>query len=146
MANHYIARGLCATVLAVWGLFSVAHAQSADPTVDTLDKLERQRLILQKQLEVSKLQEELNKSRQTGGTSQIVPTEDLNTAALSLVKIMGLSSKPTAIFLYNGYRLTAQKDKMVLPTVQVRAINENYVVLKDIQTGKESILWLSVNG
>lgn len=131
------------------GMFMLAASTYADDTVDQLDELERQRVILQKQVEISKLQTELNAASPPppppADTSPVVATEDLATSSLQLIKVVGMATKPKAVFLYNGYRLSAERGEMVLPNIQIRNVNETYVVLKDTTTGKESVLWLSAN-
>lgn len=127
----------------------VVSVAMADSTVQELDDLERQRVILQKQLEISKLQQQINGATSTmvmpAATPSVVATEDMVTSSLRLIKVVGMASKPKAVFLYNGYRLSAERGDMVLPNIEIRNVNETYVLLKDTTTGKESVLWLSAN-
>lgn len=119
-------------------------AQAYDEaTITNLDKLERQRISLQKQLEVVRLEAELKDIMSKSGLSSAIATDDMLASALSLIKVTGLESNPQAVFLYSGYRLLSTKGEMVLPNLQVRKIESTHVVLKDVKSGKESILWLS---
>lgn len=121
-------------------------AQTLDPNlVDTMDKLDQQKVLLQKQLDVTKLQNDLNQALGAGGALSTVNAADLKSENLRLVKITGLESAPQAVFLYNGYRLVADKGEMVLPTVQLRTVTTSHVTLKDLKTGQESILWLTAD-
>ncbi len=122
-----------------------SQSQAGDSTIDQLDQLERQRVILEKRLEVTKLQKELSDTQGQSVASSIVPTENLQAASLNLIKIVGMASKPKAVFLYNGYRLTAERGEMVLPNVQLHNVSDTYVMLKDTTSGKESVVWLSTN-
>jgi hypothetical protein len=127
------------------GLWCSLMASAEDTTVDQLDNLERQRVVLEKQLEVSKLQGELNESEGKSNVSPVVATEDLQSSSLHLIKVVGLASKPKAIFLYNGFRLSAESGQKVLPNVDLKNVTDTYVTLTDTKTGKDSILWLSNN-
>lgn len=121
-----------------------ASAQSVNPTVvDKLDSLDQQKVLLQKELEVAKLQNDLQMAQNKSGASSTVETADLKSENLRLIKITGLESAPQAVFLYNGYRLVADKGEMILPTVQLRVVTASHVTVKDVKTGKESILWLT---
>lgn len=121
-------------------------AQNVDPNiVDTMDKLDQQKVLLQKQLDVTNLQNDLNEALGAGGALSSVNAADLKPENLRLVKITGLESAPQAVFLYNGYRLVADKGEMVLPTVQLRSVTTSHVTLKDLKTGQESILWLTAD-
>jgi hypothetical protein len=118
-----------------------AQAQPYTPgTVEKLDQLEQSRILLTKEIEVAKLQADLQKAN-----AQIGVNLGANTGGspLSLIKINGLASKPQAVFLYGGYRVVANKGEMVIPNLQIASVSQSYVVLKDITTGKENILWLS---
>jgi len=118
-----------------------AQAQPYTPTtVEKLDDLEQNRILLTKELEVAKLQAELQKANAAVGV-----TTGANTGGspLHLIKINGLASNPEAVFLYGGYRVVAHKGGMVIPNLQITAVSQSYVVLKDITSGKENILWLS---
>jgi type IV pilus biogenesis protein PilP len=125
----------------------VASVAYADDTVDQLDQLERQRVILQKQVEISKLQQEISASAPPPPpvSAAVTPMADLATSSLQLIKVVGLATKPKAVFLYNGYRLSSERGDMVLPNIQLRNVTDTYVLLKDTTTGKESVLWLSAN-
>ena len=119
----------------------MAQAQPYTPsTVQQLDQLEQNRIILSKQLEVANLQGQLQKANEEVG----VTTNPTGVgAALRLIKISGLASKPEAVFLYGGYRVTANKGGMVIPNVQLVSVTQSYAVLRDITSSKESVLWLS---
>jgi hypothetical protein len=121
-------------------LFCAWIAQAAT-TAERLDQLEQSRVLLTKEIEVANLQAQLNKAQ---GEVGIRPNSDVG-SALSLIKITGLASKPEAVFLYGGYRIVADKGDMVIPNIQILSVNQSYVVLKDITSGKESILWLSAD-
>ncbi|MFI4956242.1 MAG: hypothetical protein ACHQAX_03435 [Gammaproteobacteria bacterium] len=125
----------------------LAQVAFADDTVDQLDQLERQRVILQKQVEISKLQQEMVAASPPAPapTAAVTATTDLATSSLQLIKVVGMAAKPKAVFLYNGYRLSAERGEMVLPNIQIRNVTETYVLLKDTTTGKESVLWLSAS-
>lgn len=119
-------------------------AQGADPDmVNKLDMLDQQKTLLQKQIDVVNLKNDLTTALGEGGSLSTVDTADLKPEYLKLVKITGLESAPQAVFLYNGYRLVADKGEMVLPTVQLRAVTASHVTVKDLKTGQESILWLT---
>lgn len=130
-------------------LCMMTMACADDDTVQQLDDLEQQRVILQKQLEISKLQKEINDNNgaaaqaSAAASPTVVATENLVATQLQLIKVVGLASQPRAVFLYNGYRLSGERGQMILPNIQVRNINETYVLLKDTTTGQESVLWLS---
>ncbi len=118
-----------------------AQAASNGPTaVEQLDQLEQSRVLLTKEIEVAKLKADLQKANSDIGVNLGVSTGG---TPLSLIKINGLASKPEAVFLYGGYRVVANKGDMVIPNLQISSVSQSYVVLKDITTGKESILWLS---
>lgn len=121
--------------------FVMAQAQPYTPsTVQQLDQLEQNRIILSKELEVANLQGQLQKANEAVG----VATNPTGVgAALRLIKISGLASKPEAVFLYGGFRVTASKGGMVIPNVQLVSLTQSYAVLRDITSSKESILWLS---
>lgn len=127
--------------------FLTAQAQPYNPsTVQKLDELEQTRILLSKEIEVAKLQAELQKANEEVGL--VTGTGAASSAAgagssLRLIKVAGLASKPEAVFLYGGYRIVAEKGKMVIPNIQMTSVTQSYVVLKDITSGKESILWLS---
>jgi type IV pilus biogenesis protein PilP len=112
-------------------------------TVDELDLLERQRILLQKQLEVARLESELRDTMTAGGVAPTVATDTMVTSALSLVKVTGMEKSPQAVFSYGGYRIVTARGEMVLPNVQVKSVDATHVVLRDVTTGKESIMWLS---
>lgn len=123
-----------------------AQAQPYNPsTVQKLDELEQTRIILSKEIEVAKLQAELQKANEQVGL--VTGTGAASAAgagsSLRLIKVAGLASKPEAVFLYGGYRIVAEKGKMVIPNIQMTSVTQSYVVLKDITSGKENILWLS---
>lgn len=120
-------------------LLGSALAASALTTAEKLDQLEQSRVLLSKEIEVANLQAELNKAQESVG---VRPNGEVG-SALSLIKITGLASKPEAIFLYGGYRIVAKKSEMVIPNVQITSVNQSYVMLKDVTSGKESVLWLS---
>lgn len=127
------------------GLLSVgmltAQAQPYTPnTVEKLDQLEQSRILLTKEIEVAKLQSDLQKANASIGVNLGANTGG---SPLSLIKINGLASRPQAVFLYGGYRVVANKGEMVIPNLQIASVSQSYVVLKDITTGKENILWLS---
>ncbi len=125
-------------------LSTVAFAQPYDAnTVDELDMLERQRILLQKQLEVAQLESSLSEALASSGATRVVGKDNMITSALNLVKVTGLAKNPEAIFTYGGYRIVTRKGEMVLPNIQVSTIDTTHVVLKDVTTGKESVLWLS---
>jgi hypothetical protein len=135
MGKHYLIGFLACCALS-------AQAQPYTPnTVERLDDLEQNRILLSKELEVVKLQSELQRANASVG----VTTSGANTggAPLSLIKINGLASNPEAVFLYGGYRVVARKGGMVIPNLQITGVSQSYVVLKDITTGKENVLWLS---
>lgn len=122
----------------------MASADDApDNTVEQLDNLERQRVILEKQLEVSKLRQELNETQGNAGGSQVVAAADLQSSSLHLIKVIGLANKPKAIFLYNGFRLSAEKGQDVIPNVVLKNVSDTYVTLTDTTTGQDNIVWLS---
>ncbi len=111
--------------------------------MDALDQLDRQRVLLEKQLEVVKLEGELRDALSTTGATNVVDTEEMQTSALNLIKVTGLEKKPQAVFTYGGYRIVTAKGEMVLPNIQVSGVEPTHVILKDVTTGKESLLWLS---
>ena len=122
----------------------VAQAQPYTPgTVEQLDQLERERVILSKQLEVTKLQADLQKANESVGVLNGAGGSIHTGSALHLIKVSGLASKPEAVFLYGGYRVVAQRGGMVIPNIQLSSVTQSYVVLKDIVSGKENVLWLS---
>jgi len=120
-------------------LLCSALAAQALTTAERLDQLEQSRVLLSKEIEVTNLQAELNKAR---GEMGISPADGVG-SALSLIKITGLASKPEAVFLYGGYRIVADKGDMVIPNVKITSVSQSYVVLRDITTGQENVLWLS---
>lgn len=133
-----------ATFLLSGMLSTTAFAQAYDSnTVTELDQLERQRVLLQKQLDVVQLEGDLRNALSASGATRVVGTDDLTMSALNLVKVVGLAKSPQAIFTYGGYRIVTEKGEMVLPNIQVSTVDTTHVVLKDVTTGKESILWLS---
>lgn len=120
----------------------IAQAQPYTPgTVEQLDQLERERVLLTKQIEVTNLQAELQKANDNVGVTAGTGTNV--GSALRLIKISGLASKPEAVFLYGGYRVVAERGSMVIPNIQLSTVTQSYVVLKDITSGKENVLWLS---
>lgn len=110
-------------------------------TVEKLDDLEQSRILLSKELEVVKLQGELQKANSAVGVT--AAGASTGGAPLHLIKINGLANNPEAVFLYGGYRVVARKGGMVIPNLQITGVSQSYVVLKDITTGKENVLWLS---
>jgi hypothetical protein len=121
-----------------------AQAQPYTPsTVEELDQLERSRVLLSKQLEVAKLQADLQKANEDMGVLHGAGGALQTGSALHLIKVSGLASKPEAVFLYGGYRVVAKRGQMVIPNIQLSSVTQSYVVLKDITNGKENVLWLS---
>jgi len=130
----------------VFGLFvSTAFAQPyTERAVEQLDDLERKRAILAKKIDVAKLQTELRDLIQAGGGAiQFGAFGDLSQSALSLIKVSGLEKKPQAVFEYGSFRIIAAKNDIVLPNIKMVGVTKSYVVLKDITTGRENLLWLS---
>ena len=135
-----------ATFLLGGVLSTTAFAQAYDAsTVDELDQLERQRVLLEKQLGVVELEGALRDALAASGATRVVGTGDLTTSALNLIKVVGLEKSPQAVFTYGGYRIVTEKGEMVLPNIQVSGVDTTHVILKDVTTGKESILWLSTD-
>lgn len=121
--------------------FAQTYTQGA---VEELDGLDREKAILEKQVAVAKLQTELRDLIQAGGGAIRLGTfGDLTQSALSLVKVSGLERKPQAVFEYGGFRILANKNDIVLPNIKMVGVTKSYVVLKDITTGQENLLWLS---
>jgi hypothetical protein len=121
-----------------------AQAQPYTPsTVEELDQLERSRILLSKQLEVAKLQADLQKANENIGVLHGAGGALQTGSALHLIKVSGLASRPEAVFLYGGYRVVAKRGQMVIPNIQLSSVTQSYVVLKDITNGKENVLWLS---
>src|SRR5271163_1583306 len=131
-------------IMALLVMAAQGFAQTLDPTtVDKLDDLDRKKVLLVKQIEVVTLENGLQAALGKGNTLSTVNAADLKSENLRLIKITGLESAPQAVFLYNGYRLVAEKGGMVLPTVQLRTVTPSHVTVKDVKTGQESILWLT---
>ena len=80
-----------ATFLLGGVLSTTAFAQAYDAsTVDELDQLERQRVLLEKQLGVVELEGALRDALAASGATRVVGTGDLTTSALNLIKVVGL--------------------------------------------------------
>lgn len=120
-------------------LMCAALCAQALTTVERLDQLEESRVLLSKEIEVANLQAQLNKAQ---GDVGVRPSGAVG-SALTLIKVMGLATQPEAVFMYGGYRIVAEKGGMVIPNVQITSVTQSYVVLKDVTTGKENVLWLS---
>lgn len=129
MANYFI----------ILVLVCSAFLAQAQTTVERLDQLDQSRVLLEKEIQVANLKAELDKANGDMG----VRSSSSVGANLNLIKIAGLATKPEAVFLYGGYRIVADKGDMVIPNVQITSVNQSYVVLRDITSGKESVLWLS---
>jgi hypothetical protein len=130
--------------MALMVMAAQGFAQTLDPTViEKMDDLDRQKILLVKQIEVVTLENGLQSALGKGNTLSTVKAADLTSTNLRLIKITGLETAPQAVFLYNGYRLVAEKGGMVLPTVQLRTVTPSHVTVKDVKTGEESILWLT---
>lgn len=137
MVNYMIMLALLTVSLQGW-------TQNVEPNlVDELDTLDQEKTLLLKKVEVAKLQNDLQVVTRKSDAASTVEVANMKPENLRLIKVTGLESEPQAVFLYNGYRMVANKGEMVLPSVQLRVVTATHVTIKDVRTGKESTLWLS---
>ena len=123
--------------------FLTSATASAENTIDTLDKLEAQRLVLEKQLQVTRLQESLGNN--TGNLSAMSDGQDFDlyqNHPLSVEKIVGFGANLSAVIVSDNTKLRVKVGDAAFPGQTVVAIDKDSITVSYEPDNTEIKIWL----